>query len=220
MVIRVVVIESHHLMLRAIVDELQKEGQIDVVATANHGSALLELARQYSPDLAVLDLSLAGGFDPVAAVKTLRWHFPDVRVLILTAESNPYYVHALVEAGATGYIMKSDNLSLTQAVRQVYAGKCFYSPEASHILLTQREPPLALTRREIEVLSLAARGYQNNRIAEILGISCHRVRHALSSAYEKLDIQERDPDVNPRVAAINKARQMGLLSTGSLRRPT
>lgn len=53
----------------------------------------------------------------------------------------------------------------------------------------------------------------------MLGISCHRVRHALSNVYEELCIQENDPDDNPRVVAINRARQMGLLSTGSLRRP-
>ncbi|MFZ6030560.1 MAG: response regulator, partial [Chloroflexota bacterium] len=75
---------------------------MDVVATATDGLALLPLVRQHLPDIVFMDLSMPD-FDPVAAVKIIRREQPAVRCVALTADNNPYYIHAMVDAGAWGY---------------------------------------------------------------------------------------------------------------------
>lgn len=212
MTIKVVAIEDHPLMLNAIVDELDSQADIEVVGTGDHGDKLHQIVRTANPDVVVLDLGMAEGvFEPVSAVRQLKQEHPGVQVLILTGYDDELYMRELTRAGALGYVLKSDNLSLQlpKAVRAIYAGEPFHSPTVLKRILVDQGGQ-TLNGQELAVLRLASQGLVNSKIGESLGLSEGRVRNILTSIYAKMEVQD-DKDINPRVAIVVKAREMGLL---------
>jgi len=212
MPIRVIAIEDHPLMLKAIVNELGAQDDIQVVGTATHGSDLHRLVRKTSPDVVVLDLGMSTGeFEPITDVSALRQTHPHVQVLVLTGHDAGVWVRELIAAGARGYVLKSDDLSLClpEGVRAVYNGKRFYSPAVTEKFFAC-ENAADLTGQELALLNLAAEGLSNVRIGQEMGLSEKTVRNYFSSIYGKLGVQA-DKDTCPRVAVINKARDLGLL---------
>jgi len=214
MAIRVAIVEDHPLMVKAIVDVLSNQPDITVVGTSNHGFELPKLVRETSPDVVILDLGMTGeNFEPISAVQSLRHEHPEVRILVLTGYDDEIYVRQLVEAGAYGYVLKSDDLSLMlpNGVKRVFDGKRFYSTAVvDKIFADQKPEEVMLSDQELIVLRLAAKGYSNTSIAQSMNISERRVRNLLSYVYSKFDIRE-DETINVRIAAINKARDLGLL---------
>jgi DNA-binding NarL/FixJ family response regulator len=211
--IRVVAIDDHELILKAVSDELSTQPDIELVGTADHGYLLHDLVREKSPDVVILDLGMTGEvFDPISAVKTLQQEHPEVRVLILTGYIEPAYIQYLVDAGVMGYIFKNDKFSgsLSQAIRTIYSGKQFFSPSVLDIMFGKGREIPKLTMQELQVLRLVTEGLQNNRIGETLGVSEKRVKNILTDIYQKLGIEE-DGDINMRVSLINKVRELGLL---------
>jgi DNA-binding NarL/FixJ family response regulator len=212
MSIRVVAIDDHPLILKTIVQELERQDDMDVVGTAAHGSELQRLVRETSPDVVILDLGMSTGeFEPVSAIKALRQAHPDVRVLVLTGYEYATWAHELIAAGVEGYVLKSDDLSLClpEGVRRVHAGGRFYSPAATEKYFARAEDSL-LTEQELALLNLAAQGCSNERIGKTLGLSEKTVRNYFPVIYRKLGI-DVGKGANPRVTAINKARELGLL---------
>jgi len=215
MSIRVVVIEDHPLMLKAILAELASQPGIQVVGSAEHGSELPRLVRENSPDVVILDLGMStGSFEPISAIRSILQEHPRLRILVLTGYDEEVYINQSIQAGARGYVLKSDDLSLTlpKGVRKVYEGKRFYSEEVIDKLFdAQQSQAIRLSEHELAVLRLAAQGLSNASIAQTIKISEKRVRNLLSSIYAKFDLHESDA-INVRIAAINKARDLGLLS--------
>jgi DNA-binding NarL/FixJ family response regulator len=214
MAIRVAIVEDHPLMVKAIVDVLSNQPDITVVGTSNHGFELPKLVRETSPDVVILDLGMTGeNFEPISAVQTLLHEHPELRILILTGYDDEIYVRQLVDAGAYGYVLKSDDLSLElpNGVRRVFDGKRFYSTAVvDKIFADQKPEEIMLSEQELVVLRLAARGHSNTSIAQSMNISERRVRNLLSGVYSKFDIREAET-INVRIVAINKARELGLL---------
>jgi DNA-binding NarL/FixJ family response regulator len=212
MPIRVVVIEDHPLVLESITSRLADEKDLQVVGAATHGSQLLAVVREKSPDVVILDIGMsAGQFEPITAVKALRRAFPDTQVLVFTGFDDGIWVRGLIEAGALGYVLKSDGLALhlPEGVREVNAGRRFYSPSVSDKYLSSGDSAL-LTDTQGATLWLVAQGLSNAAIGEQMGVSEKTVCNYLSTIYGKLDVQG-DGSTNRRVAAINKARDMGIL---------
>ena len=213
MTIRVAIIEDHPLVLESITSRLDDEKDIQVVGTATHGAELFNLVRATSPDVVVLDLGMSNGqqYEPLTAVKTLRQTHPEVQVLVFTGYDEGVWVHGLIEAGAMGYVLKSDGLGLLlpEAVRELHAGRRFYSPSVSDKFFASESANL-LTDAQVAVLRLVAHGYSNASIGEKMGISEKTVCNYLSTIYGKLGIRS-DPAINRRVMAINKARDLGVL---------
>ena len=216
MPIRVIVIEDHPLMLKAIVDVLKSHSGIQVVGTATHGSELQRLVRETTPDVVVLDLGMStGNFEPVSAIRSVLETNPNLRILVLTGYDDDVLVRSVIAAGAFGYVLKSDDLSLRLplGVEKVYQGKRFYSTEVvDKYFAEKKDEEIELNDQELTVLTLVAEGYANVRIAKDLNISEKRVRSVLTSIYAKLKIRETK-GTNVRVAVINKGRELGLLSS-------
>jgi DNA-binding NarL/FixJ family response regulator len=216
MPIRVAIIEDHPLMLKAIEKELVTQPDIKVVGTANHGSELARLVRETSPDVVILDLGMTGStFEPITAVRMLLQDYPKVRVLVLTGYDDEIYIRQIIDAGAYGYVLKSDDLSLMlpKGVKRVFEGKRFYSDDVMDKLFDQQKSGnILLSEQELIVLRLAAEGLTNNGIAQAMNISEKRVRNLLTKVYTKFDLHESQ-ETNVRVMAINKARDLGFLTT-------
>lgn len=212
MPIRVIIVEDHPLVLESISSRLASEKDIHVVGAATHGSQLLRVVREKSPDVVVLDIGMSTGqFEPITAVKALRRAYPDTQVLVFTGYDDGMWVRGLIEAGALGYVLKSDGLALhlPEAVREVHARRRFYSPSVSDKYLSCGEAAL-LTDTQAAVLWLVAQGLSNAAIGEQMGVSEKTVCNYLSAIYGKLDVQGNS-GTNRRVAAINRARDLGIL---------
>jgi two-component system nitrate/nitrite response regulator NarL len=212
MTIRVIAVDDHPLILKALTDLFKEHPDIQLVATASQGSQLLKLVREKSPDVAIIDIGMTSdSFDPVSSVQTLHEQFPKVRVLILTGYDDGLWVRELVKAGANGYILKSDDFSLNipQAIRAIQSGGKFFSPGITDKLLDYDSGEL-LTPRELSILNLMSQGLSTEAIANNLNISTKRVRNLLVTICDKLGV-DRNDGVSPRIAAINQARKAGLL---------
>jgi DNA-binding NarL/FixJ family response regulator len=212
MAIKVVVIDDHPLILKAVVDALNSQPDIQVVGTADHGSQLPRLARELSPDVIILDLGMSNPpFEPVSAVRAFVEMYPHIKILVLTGYDDELYVRAIIDAGAQGYVLKGDDLSLhlPDGVRTVNTGQRFYTPAVLEKLFAT-EKIEALNEQELAVLRLAAQGLTNAAIARAQGLSEKRVRNLMSTVYQKLNVGE-DEGLNLRVMAVNKGRELGLL---------
>ncbi len=211
--IRVIAIDDHPLILKALENLIDEYNDIQLVAVANHGSKLIGLIRDYQPDIAILDLGMSTGhFDPISAIKNLKEQFPNVKVLILTSYDDGLWVRELVKAGISGYILKSDDFSLNivQAIRALYGGGKFFSPQITGKLMHNDEAQIKLTQREQSVLLMLSDGKSTETIANSLGVSEKRIRNLLVMICDKLEI-DRNSGISPRIAAINKARKLGLI---------
>ena len=211
MTIRVIAIDDHHLILKALSDLLKEHSDIQLVATSNQGSQLLKMVREHKPDVAIVDIGMpADSFDPISSVRMLREQYPNVKVMILTGYDDGMWARELVKAGASGYILKSDDFSLNipQAIRAISQGGKFFSPGVAEKLVDSDLEKL--TPRELSVLNLLAQGLTTDAIAKNLGVSEKRVRNVLVMICDKLAV-ERNEGVSPRVGAINKARELGLI---------
>lgn len=201
--IRVALVDDHPLILKIVRQELDQALDLKIIWDSGDSAQVMPLVAKNTPDVLVLDLSFAGkGFDPVMSVRDLRMRFPQMYVLILTAYDDPVWIEELLRAGAHGYVVKSDDLSLrlAEAIRTVSQGRTFLSPTAA-AGLTMAHKKHTLTARERAILRLASEGYTNPQIAETLGISDGTVRNHISNIYTKLE-------VNSREGAIKAAQQM------------
>jgi DNA-binding NarL/FixJ family response regulator len=211
--IKVLIIEDHHLMLQAVVDQLSVEPDITIVGTSNKGSEVHQLVQQTRPDVVVLDLGMSTEvFEPISAVRQLCQNHPNTQILVLTGYDDPLYMREITKAGARGYLLKSDDFSLNlpQAVRSVYQGQPHYSAAVVDRLVTDMFAENEFSDQELTVIRLLAKGLVNERIGDAIGVSERRVRNLLTGIYAKMDLQDA-PGINPRVAAIVKAKDLGLL---------
>ena len=195
--IRVILADDHPLVRQGIRLFLEEADDVVVVAEATDGSEAVRLVEEHLPDVAVLDIQMPG-LSGIEATRQIKARFPQVRVLILTAYDEEPYVLALLQAGASGYLLKSaDADELVRAVRAVHRGESALSPQAAARVVRQIQSKQAfaqvetLTSRETEVLRLAAQGLTNIAIGHELGISARTVQGHLANIYGKLEVQSR-----------------------------
>jgi DNA-binding NarL/FixJ family response regulator len=176
---------------------------MQVVATAADGLEALEAFDATRPDITLMDLRLPhmSGVDAIAGIRSRD---PGALVVVLTVHSGDEDIHRALDAGAATYVLK-DTLSddLVKVIRQVHAGGRPLAPEVRERLETHARRP-HLTGRELDVLTLLARGWRNKDIASELAISDETVHVHLKNIYAKLH-------VNDRTAAVIVASQRGII---------
>jgi len=209
--IRVLLADDHAIVRAGIRQFLEHTHDIQVVAEADDGEAAQTLIRTHLPDVAVLDIQMP----KATGIEVTRWvraNLPRIGVLILTAYDDDPYILAVLQAGANGYVLKTASPSdLIQAVRDVYAGKSALDAAIAQKLIahisSQNGTPVAeaLTDRELEVLSLAAKGYTNKAIGVQLGISDRTVQGHLAHIFDKMQ-------AGSRTEAVMRAVSLGWIS--------
>jgi DNA-binding NarL/FixJ family response regulator len=175
--IRVMLADDHRILRESLRGLLEKNG-CKIVAEASTGEEALALAAKVHPQVIVMDLGMPGT-GGLAATHRMRKASPTSRVLILSAyDDEEYVLEALTEAGAAGYLVKTDAPEeLLNAVRVINSGKQYLSPSVAPILLGRvraqhaRSDRNPLTQREREVLRLIGEGATSKDIAQKLGIS-------------------------------------------------
>lgn len=195
--IHVLLADDHAVVRAGIRQFLEHAGDINVVAEADDGEAAKELIQKYRPDVAVLDIQMP----KASGIEVTRWvrsNMREVGVLVLTAFDDDPYVMAVLQAGANGYVLKTASpVEIIQAVRDVHAGKSAVNSVIAQKLISQftrqtSEPVIEpLTEREVEVLTMAAKGYTNKAIGAQLGISDRTVQGHLAHIFDKMNSASR-----------------------------
>jgi DNA-binding NarL/FixJ family response regulator len=191
-VIRVLVVDDHAMVREGLAAVLAADGDIEVVGQAADGRAALDLARDVSPDVALMDLSMPV-MDGVEATGAMLDVAPDVRIVILTSFSDRARVRQALAAGAVGYQLKdAEPGALRAAVRAAAAGHVPLDPRVAQAVLPERaESGPQLSAREREVLLLAADGLANKQIARSLGITERTVKAHLGSVFRRIGVADR-----------------------------
>lgn len=201
--IRVVLIDDHTVLRDGLKLLLSLEPDIQVVGEAGNGSQGITVAEQMAPNVVVTDVGLPD-VDGVEVTRRLREELPETRVLVLTVHDEDHYVFTLMQAGASGYLLKNAaGDDLVNAIRAVVAGKPWLQPEiAQRLMAFAGGRPAApksgldsliepLTSRELEVLRLLAGAASNREIAQRLKISPRTVETHLANIYGKLGVRGR-----------------------------
>ncbi len=195
MSIRVVIADDHTVVRKGIRDLLSDEDDIAVVGEARTGQEAVDLALGLQPDVVVMDIAMPE-LTGVEATRQIRALAPGVRVLVLTAYGDDPYIYSLLDAGATGYILKTaESREIVRAVRATAAGQSAIDPAVAPRLIARLIRPAAsgdtLAERELDVLRRAARGLTNKQIGADLAISDRTVQNHLANIYAKLGVASR-----------------------------
>jgi DNA-binding NarL/FixJ family response regulator len=213
--IRVVLADDHAIVRQGLARALQQEDDIEVVGQAQDGHTTVELARELTPDVVLMDISMPD-LNGIEATREIRRETPDVKVIALSMHSAKRYVTEMFKAGAVGYLLKDcDFDELARAIRTVAGGQTYVSPSISNVVVEdlvhteEKVEPTAfslLTQREREVLQLLAEGRTTKQIALRLHISPKTVEAHRLRVMNKLEIDN--------VAQLTKyAIQEGLTSS-------
>ena len=195
--IRVLVVDDHAILRDGIRSLLDRQDDMTVIGEAANGQEALEQIAGLNPDIVLMDINMPGmnGLEATRHVKTL---YPHVKILILTQHDSQEYISPLLQAGASGYVLKrSGGREVVNAIRQVFEQGAFLEPSVARKVLNQfsngertRDQGLeSLTEREREVLLLIAKGRSNKEIARILVISPKTVSVHRTNIMTKLGVK-------------------------------
>lgn len=201
--IRVLLADDEAMVRAGVRAILAAAPDIEVVAEAGDGREALELARAHRPDVALLDIRMPV-LDGLGAAAEFRKASPDTAVVMLTTFSEDEYIVAALDSGASGFLLKSgDPYELMAAVRAVYGGASYLSPQIAHRVIQQvsggrmtretaaKERLSGLTPREREVLALVGAGLSNAEIGEKLYLVEGTVKAYVSAVLSHLEVKNR-----------------------------
>jgi two-component system response regulator DesR len=187
--VKILLAEDVHMIRGALIALLELEPDLQVVASVDRGDLIVETALRTRPDVAVIDIDLPGT-DGISAAAELHERLPSCRALILTSLGRPGSVRRALSAHVFGYLLKDAPPSqLAQSVRSVAAGKRVVDPQLALSAWEAVDSPLS--RRETEVLRLAARGAEAAEIARALYLTNGTVRNYLTAIVSKLNARNR-----------------------------
>jgi len=184
--IRVMLVDDHPVMRVGLSSVLTLSHGFAVVTQAENGLSALDLYREHTPDIVLLDVSMER-MDGIDTLRRLLGEFPAARVIMLTSSQAPEDIGMAMMAGARGYLVKTiHHEALAAAIRTVHAGGVIDPPASA---LGTRQGPLS--QREVEVLGLVRQGYSNDEIASLLGISERTARAHVSAILAALGAADR-----------------------------
>lgn len=187
--IRILLVDDHIVLRMGIVTAANDEPDMIVVGEAVNGEEAIEVYRDTKPDVVVLDLRMPqfGGLETIGILKK---EFRSVRVLVFSNYASGDEVLQAFKAGASGFVVKDMPLeSLMDGIRRVYAGEQYMPPEVA--TRVSRRVVSQLSKRELEVLSLVAKGLSNKEIAASLDLVEGTIKVHLTNILSKLQVSDR-----------------------------
>jgi DNA-binding NarL/FixJ family response regulator len=204
--VRVLIADDHPVVREGLVTMLSRENDIEVVGEAQNGKVAIDKARELRPDIVLMDLRMPE-VDGIEAMRRIKADNPQVKFIVLTTYDNDEYIFKGIEAGARAYLLKDAPRSeLFKAIRAVYKGESLIEPAIAGKVLDrfaelsrQTQSPEALSERELEVLTLIARGTSNKLIATSLNIGESTVKTHIQSIFHKLNVSGRTEAVTEAI---------------------
>jgi DNA-binding NarL/FixJ family response regulator len=199
--IAVLLVEDHTLVRQGLRLLIEADGDIEIVGEAKTGREAVQMNGELRPEIVVMDIAMPL-LNGLQATRQILKTFPETKILILSAHSDPEYVEQVVKAGALGYLIKQTSGEVVaKAIRELHNGKTFFTPAITRRLKDdyqksadgvglQKKSSTELTSREAELLQLIAEGHVNKQIAAELGISIKTVEKHRQHLMEKLNIHD------------------------------
>lgn len=196
--IKVLIVEDHPFMRKGMRVYISAEEDLEVVGEAPNGAAALELALRLSPDVILMDLVLPD-MNGIEVIQQISGYDPAPKILVLSNYSDDNSVIASLQAGAMGYMFKTDPPQMVvQAIRDATSGRSTMTSRANYSVMQYmlrkpavKHPEELLTRREYEILKLMAVGMTNQEISEKCVISETTVRSHINNMVTKLGLENR-----------------------------
>jgi len=196
--VRILLADDHTVVRQGLRKVLEERPDWEVVAEAGDGREAVRLAEQHAPDVAILDVAMPL-LNGIEATRQIVKRAPGTRVLVLSMHADEAYVTQILQAGATGYLLKdSADVDLLKAVSEVAQGRSFFSPAIARVMLDDYVRALAekgvtdryeaLSSREREIFQLIAEAKTNKEIASLLNVSPSTVETHRAHIMEKLDL--------------------------------
>ncbi|OHC03528.1 MAG: DNA-binding response regulator [Planctomycetes bacterium RIFCSPLOWO2_12_FULL_40_19] len=199
--IRVLLADDHTIVRQGLRALLDSQEDIEVVGEAEDGRQAFEKTKELIPDIVVIDITMPN-LNGIEATRQIKKLSPEIKVLVLTVHDNEEYIHQILQAGASGYLLKESAVTdLVSAINAVKKGGIFLSPAISKVVVKDYirhaeegtgdfDSLNVLTNREREVLQLIAEGHTNREVAHLLKLSVKTVDVHRSHIMEKLNIHD------------------------------
>lgn len=201
---RIVIADDHAVVRTGFSMILNYQEDMEVVGTAADGVEAYQKVMKYKPDVLIMDLSMPPGESGLIATSKITESFPDTKILILTMYDDEEYLFHVLRNGAKGYILKNaPDEQLILAIRTVFKGETYVDMKLTTSLVnefvnnsgddkqTTTDPYKILSKREIEILPLIAKGYGNKDIAEKLFVSVKTVEAHKTHIMQKLELKSK-----------------------------
>jgi len=202
--LRIVIADDHAVVRTGFTMILNYQEDMEVVGTAADGVEAYQKVMKYKPDVLIMDLSMPPGESGLIATSKITESFPDTKILILTMYDDEEYLFHVLRNGAKGYILKNaPDEQLILAIRTVFKGETYVDMKLTTSLVnefvnnsgddkqTTTDPYKILSKREIEILPLIAKGYGNKDIAEKLFVSVKTVEAHKTHIMQKLELKSK-----------------------------
>jgi len=199
-----VIADDHAVVRTGFSMILNFQEDMEVVDTAAEGVEAYQKVMQHQPDVLIMDLSMPPGESGLIATSKIVESFPETKILILTMYDDEEYLFHVLRNGAKGYILKNaPDEQLISAVRTVYRGDTYIDPKMTTSLVNEfvnntgqdakntNDPFRILSKRELEILPLIAKGYGNKEIAEKLFVSVKTVEAHKTHIMQKLNLKSK-----------------------------
>lgn len=214
--IRVAILDDHQSIIDGYTFRLSSSPEIEVVASASFADHLEPLLAQHDVDVLLMDIGVPESRDNPNPYPILNFlprllqSYPNLAVIIISVYNQGTLIRAVVDAGASGYILKDDQVAIQKLgaiVHSVSDGGVYFSQPAYKLLLKRLPEDPLLTPRQLEALSYCAAhpDATASELAEKMCVANSTVRNLLSKAYLRLGVSNR-------AAAVSKARKLGLIT--------
>jgi NarL family two-component system response regulator LiaR len=197
--ITVMIVDDHEMVRKGAKGYLEAQPDLVIVAEAESGEAAVQLAREHVPDVVLMDLVMPG-MDGVEATRKVKDVSPRTQIIVLTSYHQDEHIFPALQAGAISYLLKDVKAKeLVEAIHRAAKGEATLHPRVASRVIKQFSGEEStrshlfteLTERELEVLTLIARGYPNQQIADELVISIGTVKGHVSNILSKLHLADR-----------------------------
>ena len=199
---KIVIADDHAIVRSGFSMILNFQPDMEVIGTAADGIEAYAAVAKNQPDILIMDLSMPPGESGLIATGKIKEDFPDTKILFLTMHYDEEYLFHILKSGASGYVLKNaPDEELLLAIRTIYAGGTYIHPKMATSLVREfikndksadsEDPFELLSKRELEILPLIAKGYGNKEVAEKLFISVKTVEAHKAKIMEKLQLKSR-----------------------------
>jgi DNA-binding NarL/FixJ family response regulator len=192
---RIILVDDHHLFGQSLYSLLIQMPDVQHITVFKRGLEVLDFLENNEADVVLSDLQMPE-MNGIELTTKIHERFPEVRVLILTIDDEPYKIRQAIAAGASGYLLKdTDRAELEEAIRKLYQKLPYYSEKVLKIITTNSDNKLInselsqISSREIDVLKLIAMEFSTNEIADKLFVSVNTIESHRKSLMKKLDVK-------------------------------
>ncbi len=199
--VNVMLVDDHEVVLEGLIRILEKQGGIKIVSVARSAEEALEKIGRFPPDVVIVDIQLPG-MNGIELIRRIKSQYPEIEAITLTVFDDEQFAKQAIKAGAIGYVIKdAAKEELVKAVRAAARGESLISTSVARKLIEEISEPAGkkrreeeyegLSQRELDVIKLMARGYNNRQIADILFISEHTVKVHIRNIFRKIGVTDR-----------------------------